>query len=89
MSNRFATRRDDKFDGLEYTQDESGVPLLAGCAAHLVCRQEYRHYGGDHIIFIGRVTNYVRTEREPLVFCEGKYMVARPLQPGKLPGGSK
>ncbi len=89
LSNRFATRRDDKFDGLEYTLDECGVPLLAGCAAHLVCRQQYRHYGGDHIIFIGRVASFARTDREPLVFCQGDYRVARPLPPDKLPGGSK
>jgi flavin reductase (DIM6/NTAB) family NADH-FMN oxidoreductase RutF len=32
MSQRFASRSDDKFAGLEYVEGVDGVPLLPGCA---------------------------------------------------------
>jgi flavin reductase (DIM6/NTAB) family NADH-FMN oxidoreductase RutF len=35
--------------------------VLIGAAAHFECRNEYRHYGGDHIIFIGHVERYAYT----------------------------
>ena len=89
LSNRFATRRDDKFDNVEFTQEEGGAPLLGGCAAHLICRQEFRHYGGDHIIFIGRVIKFDRSEREPLIYCAGEYVTARAIRPRKPESGAK
>jgi hypothetical protein len=35
-------------------------------------RDEYRHYGGGHIIFIGRVERYVYTLKPALLFRRGK-----------------
>src|SRR5271169_5165791 len=54
-------------------------PVLIGAAAHFECRNEYRHYGGDHIIFIGHVERYAYTNRPTLLFCRGKYMRGEPL----------
>ena len=42
---------------------ECGAPVLIGSAAHFECRNEYRHYGGDHIIFIGHVERYAYTSK--------------------------
>jgi 3-hydroxy-9,10-secoandrosta-1,3,5(10)-triene-9,17-dione monooxygenase reductase component len=89
LSNRFATSRPDKFDGVQFTFGAGGAPLIEGCAAYLECLQQYRHYGGDHIIFIGRVVDFVSTEREPLVFCGGDYVATRPLAPGHGPASGK
>jgi flavin reductase (DIM6/NTAB) family NADH-FMN oxidoreductase RutF len=79
LSQRFAASTASKFENVNVTFGAGGVPLIEGCAAYLECRQEYRHYGGDHIIFIGRVVNFVCTDREPLIFCRGEYVVGRPL----------
>jgi flavin reductase (DIM6/NTAB) family NADH-FMN oxidoreductase RutF len=54
---------------------------LIGSAAHFECRNEYRHYGGDHIIFIGHVERYAYTPKPTLLFCRGKYMRGEPLIP--------
>lgn len=74
MSQRFASRSDDKFAGLDYTEGVDGVPLLPGCAAWFQCRQFARHPGGDHVIFIGEVIRFESGEaRKPLVFQGGSY----------------
>lgn len=89
LSNRFASRIPDKFQGVPVHDGLGSVPLLDDCAAWLICRQEYRHYGGDHIIFIGRVEHFECTQREPLLFCRGEYMVGRPVPPEDQGGSSK
>ena len=50
------------------------MPLLEGVAASFTCRNEFRYYGGDHVIFIGGVVAYENTDRRPLVFARGRYM---------------
>lgn len=74
LSQRFASRRDDKFAGLDFTEGVDGVPLLPGCSAWFQCRQHARHPGGDHVIFIGEVLRFERdTAKRPLVFQGGAY----------------
>ena len=58
LSQRFASRADDKFAGVAYSEGEGGVPILTGCAASFQCRQFARHPGGDHVIFIGEVLRF-------------------------------
>ena len=73
LAKRFATSGIDKFAGLSVEIGASGVPLLPGSAAWFECRNEMRHAGGDHVIFIGRVERFHRSELEPLGFLGGKY----------------
>ena len=81
LSNKFATQSDDKFIDVDHIIPDSGAPVLIGAAAHFECRNEFRHYGGDHIIFIGHVERYAYTSRPTLLFCRGKYMRGEPLLP--------
>jgi flavin reductase (DIM6/NTAB) family NADH-FMN oxidoreductase RutF len=81
LSNKFATQSDDKFIDVDHVVPESGAPVLIGAAAHFECRNEFRHYGGDHIIFIGHVERFAYTDRPTLLFCRGKYMRGEPLLP--------
>jgi 4-hydroxyphenylacetate 3-hydroxylase, reductase component len=76
LSTRFARSSLDKFTAAEWKPGHSGVPLLAGVAAHLECAREAEHDGGDHVIFIGRVEHYARFEREVLLFAHGRYGLA-------------
>ena len=46
--------------------------MIIGAAAHFECRNEFRHYGGDHIIFIGHVERFAYLDRPTLMFCRGK-----------------
>jgi flavin reductase (DIM6/NTAB) family NADH-FMN oxidoreductase RutF len=81
LSNEFARKHENKFAEIKHIITECGAPVLIGAAAHLECRNEYRHYGGDHIIFIGHVERYAYTNRPTLLFCRGKYMKGEPLLP--------
>lgn len=76
LSNRFAKPSDDKFAGVAITDGLAGLPLIDGAVAHFQCRNEFRYYGGDHVIFVGRVEAYSHNGRAPLVFCQGRYAVA-------------
>jgi flavin reductase (DIM6/NTAB) family NADH-FMN oxidoreductase RutF len=82
LSNKFARKHENKFAEIDHMIPECGAPVLIGAAAHFECRNEYRHYGGDHIIFIGHVERYAYTAKPTLLFCRGKYMRGEPLIPG-------
>lgn len=81
LSNKFAKQSDDKFVDVDHLPLESGAPVLIGSAAHFECRNEFRHYGGDHIIFIGHVERFAYTDKPTLLFCRGKYIRGEPIQP--------
>lgn len=74
LSQRFSASIANKFEGIEFTAGEGGVPLLGGALCHLECRNETRHYSGDHVIFIGHVLRYAYREGAPLVFWGGRYL---------------
>ena len=81
LSNKFAKQSDDKFIDVDHIVAESGAPVLIGSAAHFECRNEFRHYGGDHIIFIGHVERFAYTDKPTLLFGRGKYLRGEPVQP--------
>ncbi|GAA5175232.1 flavin reductase family protein [Niveibacterium umoris] len=73
LSQRFATRSEDKFVDLDVGEGIGGAPLLHGCCAWFECRNGIRHDGGDHVIFIGEVERFERGGGEPLIYHAGRY----------------
>jgi flavin reductase (DIM6/NTAB) family NADH-FMN oxidoreductase RutF len=56
--------------------EAEGLPFLDGAVAHLACDVHEVLPGGDHIIYLGRITHaQVWPEREPLLYHSGKYRV--------------
>lgn len=84
LSNRFASRGEDKFAGLRLDQGVSSAPLLSDCAARFQCRTVFVHDGGDHLIFVGEVLDFDRNDRPPLVFQAGQYALST-LKPSETP----
>ena len=80
LSKRFAGEHDNRFLDVQHIVPDHGAPVIAGCAAHFECRNEARYYGGDHVIFLGRVERYAHTRKPTLMFCHGRYMRGRPLE---------
>jgi 3-hydroxy-9,10-secoandrosta-1,3,5(10)-triene-9,17-dione monooxygenase reductase component len=76
LSDQFAKRGRDKFEGLQIERGEGDIPLLTGCTARFRCRTAYQYEGGDHIIFVGEVISFDHSARPPLVFHGGSYAVA-------------
>ncbi len=79
LSDRFAQPREEgdplQFDGVGWQPGTTGAPILQGCHAFADCRVEAVHDGGDHRIYIGRVTSLGVDENgsRPLVYHAGKY----------------
>ena len=78
ISNRFSNPSPDKFAGLEYTLGLGNAPLLGGCIASFECRNEKQHEGGDHLILVGRVENYIVDMGAPLLFFGSRYAGLQP-----------
>lgn len=59
-----------------------GVPLIAGALAHFVCTVEATYPGGDHTLFLGRVTDLWHCDGSPLTFFRGRFFGLIPLPAG-------
>ena len=74
LSNRFAKSGDDKWQAVEATPMKNGAPLLPGWLCFFECDAFARYDGGDHEIFVAKVTHFeTRTDQDPLIFHGGKY----------------
>lgn len=73
ISGLFASKKEDKFEGLAVERGEDRIPLLKHCAARFECRTAYQYEGGDHIIFVGEIIGFEHSSTPPLVFHGGQY----------------
>ena len=64
LSGRFASR------------GENNIPLLRNCTARFNCRTAFIYEGGDHMIFVGEVLGFDKTDLPPLAFQSGLYALA-------------
>lgn len=71
---KFARSGGDKFADVSWTPGPSGAPLLTGVLAHIDCKIEAVHPGGDHQIVIGRVLHLAAdTDKKPLVYFRSAF----------------
>lgn len=73
LSGRFAARGEDKFSGIELDRGINDIPLLHNCTARFQCRTTFMYEGGDHVIFVGEVLSFDKTDLSPLAFQSGQY----------------
>ena len=73
MSERFARKGQDRFQGIPWTRGETGVPLIEGVLAAIECQVEQRIPVGDHDIFIGRMVATRVQDGAPLLHFFGGY----------------
>ncbi len=73
LSERFARKGSDRFDGLAWSPGETGAPLIPGVLAAIECELHERIRAGDHDIFIGRMVRSHVVEGEPLIHFRGRY----------------
>ena len=76
VSNQFARSIDDKFEGIGFMSGFGGAPVLKGTSASLQCRKVAAYPGGDHVVFLGQVERLEHSNKRPLAFGSGRYMVA-------------
>lgn len=77
ISNRFARKGSDKFEGVTCS-DHDGLPILdEHTIAHAVCTTEQEIEAGDHIVLIGRVTHgdVASSDAAPLLYYQSRYPI--------------
>lgn len=80
LAERFAGKREDRWDGVAFTDGAAGSPLLEGAAASFECFNRSRYEEGDHVIFVGEVERCShRVGAAPLLFHGGKFYTEHPL----------
>jgi flavin reductase (DIM6/NTAB) family NADH-FMN oxidoreductase RutF len=79
LSRHFSTAHADKFDGVPHDLDGNGCPVLRGAIAVFECTRHATADGGDHVIFIGRITRAHHHPGEPLIYHERQYHRPDPL----------
>ena len=77
LSNRFANPalvNDERFDGIQLTDNPNGCPKIEGCIAFLDCTQYQVTEAGDHLIVMGQVESFERMNHgKPLLYFGGGY----------------
>lgn len=73
LSDRFASRTEDRFAGTGWHPGFGGAPLLPGCLARFECSTVSAETVGDHVVFIGRVEGVFHRTGQPLAFFASRY----------------
>lgn len=76
ISNQFARRVTDKWQGVQWQASPLGNPIIAGSLHWLDCEIHAEHVAGDHLIVIGEVKalNLQQTAAtQPLLYFKGQY----------------
>ena len=79
VSATFASKVDDRFEGLSTRVEATGAPVIDGCVAWIDCRVHAVHTAGDHDIVVGEVVALGTADGAgesatgPLVFLKGGY----------------
>jgi DNA-binding IclR family transcriptional regulator len=71
---RFASKGENKFEGLPYRLSNRGSPIITGAVAWIDCDLHEVHEAGDHYIVQGLVRELqIETAGLPLLFFQGGY----------------
>ena len=76
LSNRFAKKGEDKFNGVGRSAGVTGAPVLEGTVVSIECSVQSIVAGGDHQIVCGNVQRIIAndaTDIEPLLYFGGRY----------------
>ena len=73
LSDRFARKGHNRFEGIAWTPGETGVPVLAGVLAAIECEVHSTVRAGDHDIFLGEVLRTEVHEKQPLLYFASAY----------------
>lgn len=73
LAERFASRIDDRFDGVNYELSQTGLPILGGVSAWFECHNRSRYPEGDHVIFVGEVERCAFESKPALVYHGSRF----------------
>lgn len=77
VSNQFAVKSINRFDGISWIPGGGGSPLLNDCLAQIECRTHQIVDAGDHAVFFGEVIWARVAGSEPLLYFDRAYRLLR------------
>jgi flavin reductase (DIM6/NTAB) family NADH-FMN oxidoreductase RutF len=73
ISDRFAQKGHDRFNGTKWHAGETGVPLLDDTLAEMELAVRHRFAAGDHDILVGEMISARISDGEPLIYFGSRY----------------
>jgi flavin reductase (DIM6/NTAB) family NADH-FMN oxidoreductase RutF len=73
LSQRFATKGLDKFNGTAWRLGQTGVPVIDDALGVMECETHQRIGSGDHDILVGRVVATRVADGAPLLYYASRY----------------
>lgn len=74
LSNQYAKKGSHDLADNDFTEGQTGLPLINNAIVSFECEIDACHDGGDHIIMVGKVVAMSDVEAQPpLLFHAGKY----------------
>jgi flavin reductase (DIM6/NTAB) family NADH-FMN oxidoreductase RutF len=73
LSERFAEKGHDRFNGTPWHSGKTGVPLLDNTLAEIECAVHHRFTAGDHDILVGEMVAARVADGEPLIYYASRY----------------
>lgn len=89
VSNVFAGHKGDRFAEVAWRPDQHGTPIIEGAAAQFSCRTAQVVPAGDHVVLLGEVLDFARSEARGLGYAAGQYFslgLEREAAAAPLPG---
>ena len=77
VSERFARKGHDRFNGTKWYAGETGVPLLSDSLAAMELEARHRFVAGDHDILVGELVAARVGEGDPLIYYASRYRALR------------
>ncbi|MBC3880816.1 flavin reductase family protein [Undibacterium sp. LX40W] len=74
LAEQFASRSENRFEGVEFTLSRTGLPILKGASAWFECFNRSQYPEGDHVIFVGEVEQCAHGNAAPLIFHNGSFL---------------
>jgi flavin reductase (DIM6/NTAB) family NADH-FMN oxidoreductase RutF len=73
FSNQFSKKEEHSLEAYDWERTQNGCKYVPDSLAHFDCETYEQLDGGDHIIFVGKVTHFESRGGKPLLFAQGKY----------------
>jgi flavin reductase (DIM6/NTAB) family NADH-FMN oxidoreductase RutF len=84
--NRFASKSEDKFSGLDWKAGPFGSPLIERSSAQMEAEIRERLQASTHTVFICRVVDAAVTDLHAMVYSAGRFFDGGNLTPLQDPG---
>ena len=80
LAERFSSRIENRFEGVDFELSRTGHPILKGVSAWFECHNRSRYPEGDHVIFVGEVEHCEVQPQAALVFHAGQFVATQALR---------